>query len=168
MSPDEVRAVLTANGGRLLGFFANRVDSRDDAADLVGDVLLVAWRRHRQLPEDADEARMWLFGVARKVLANHRRGRNRRDALDARLRERIAAAIEPDDAQRVEVRAAVHALPTPLGELVRLVHWDGFSIEETAQLLGIPASTARSRHARAREMLRANLAAQPAGLPVQQ
>lgn len=157
MSPDDVHAVLATNGGRLLGFFANRVDSPDDAADLVGDVFLVAWRRSRQLPVDPDEARMWLFGAARKVLANHRRVGHRRDALDARIRERIAAAIEPDDTYRVEVREAVRALPDPLAEVVRLVHWDGFSLEDTARLLGIPASTARSRHARARELLRAAL-----------
>lgn len=157
MSPDDVHDALTTNGGRLLGFFANRVDSPDDAADLVGDVFLVAWRRHRQIPDDPDEARMWLFGVARRVLANHRRGRHRRDALDARIRERIAVAIEPDDVHRIEVRAAVRALPDPLGELVGLVHWDGFSLDEAARLLGIPASTARSRHARARELLRAAL-----------
>ena len=160
MSGDGLHEVLTANGGRLLGFFANRVDSADDAADLVGDVFLVAWRRHRHVPADRDEARMWLFGVARKVLANYRRGAHRRDALDARIRERIAAAIEPDDAYRVEVRAAVRALPAQLAELVTLVHWDGFSLEETARLLGIPASTARSRHARARELLRVALSVQ--------
>jgi RNA polymerase sigma-70 factor (ECF subfamily) len=160
VSPDDVHAVLSTNGGRLLGFFANRVDSPDDAADLVGDVFLVAWRRIRQVPVDPDEARMWLFGVARKVLANHRRGRHRRDALDARVRERIAAAIEPDDTYRVEVREAVRALPDQLAEVVRLVHWDGFSLEETARLLGIPASTARGRHARARELLRLALTVQ--------
>ncbi len=160
MNPHDVHEVLTTNGGRLLGFFANRVDSRDDAADLVGDVFLVAWRRSRQVPVDPDEARMWLFGVARKVLANHRRGRHRRDALEGQIRERIAAAIEPDDTYRVEVREAVRALPDELAELVRLVHWDGFSLEETGRLLGIPASTARSRHARARELLREALAVQ--------
>lgn len=160
MNPDDLRDVLTTNGGRLLGFFANRVDSPDDAADLVGDVFLVAWRRHRQMPDTPDEARMWLFGVARKVLANHRRGGHRRDALDVRIRERIAAEVEPDDAHRVEVREAVRALPDRLAEVVRLVHWDGFSLEETAQLLGIPASTARGRHARARELLRLTLTVQ--------
>lgn len=160
MSPDHVHAVLRTNGGRLLGFFANRVDSPDDAADLVGDVFLVAWRRSRHLPVDPDEARMWLFGVARKVLADHRRGIHRRDALDARIRERIAAAIEPDDTNRFEVREAVRTLPSQLGEVVQLVHWDGFSLEETAQLLGIPASTVRSRHARARMLLRAALTVQ--------
>lgn len=160
MSPDNVHAALTTNGGRLLGFFANRVDSPDDAADLVGEVFLVAWRRSRHMPTDPDEARMWLFGVARKVLANHRRGRHRRDALDARIRERIAVAVEPDDTYRVEVREAVRALPDPLAEVVRLVHWDGFSLEQAARLLGIPASTARSRHARARELLRAALTVQ--------
>lgn len=160
MTADRVHAALATNGGRLLGFFANRVDSHEDAADLVADVFLVAWRRHPHLPADPDEARMWLFGVARKVLANHRRGRHRRDHLDERLRERIAATLEPDDAARIEVREAVRTLPERLAEVVRLVHWDGFSLEETAQLLGIPASTARGRHARARELLRLALTVQ--------
>jgi RNA polymerase sigma-70 factor (ECF subfamily) len=37
------------------------------------------------------------------------------------------------------------------------VHWDGFSVAEAAALLGIPASTARGRHQRAKDDLRAAL-----------
>jgi RNA polymerase sigma-70 factor (ECF subfamily) len=48
---------------------------------------------------------------------------------------------------------AVAALPDELAELVRLVHWDGFRLVEAAELIGISASTARGRYARARELL---------------
>jgi RNA polymerase sigma-70 factor (ECF subfamily) len=153
-------AALVANGPRLLGFFANRVDRRDEAADLLSEVFVVACRRPSDVPADPDEARMWLFGVARGVLDNHRRGRRRRDALAGRLREEFTESID-DDAARVEVRHAVASLPSDLAELVRLVHWDGFSLEDAARHLGIPASTVRGRHARARELLRARLAVAP-------
>ena len=39
--------------------------------DLTTEVFLVAWRRRDDLP---DEPLPWLYGVARNVLANHRRG----------------------------------------------------------------------------------------------
>ena len=155
---DRVADVLTAQGGRLLGFFINRLENADEAPDLLGDVFLIAWRRRRDLPADADQARMWLFGVARKVLANHRRGKGRRQALDARLREHLIACVEVDQFDGVAVRAAVRSLPPRLAELTRLVAWDGLTLEEAARHLGIPASTARSRYARARSLLGISLA----------
>jgi RNA polymerase sigma-70 factor (ECF subfamily) len=58
---------------------------------------------------------------------------------------------------RIEVRHAVESLPTHFAELVRLVHWDGLTLEEAAQHLGIPASTARGQHQRAKALLRVQL-----------
>jgi DNA-directed RNA polymerase specialized sigma24 family protein len=46
--------------------------------------------------------------------------------------------------------------------VVRLVHWDGFTLGEAAALEGIPASTARSRYARAKRELAVAL-----GLPAE-
>ena len=50
--------------------------------DLTTEVFLVAWRRRAELP---DAPLPWLYGVARKVLANHRRGAGRREALGGRF-----------------------------------------------------------------------------------
>lgn len=61
-----------------------------------------------------------------------------------------------------EVRDAIDRLPTDLAEIVRLVHWGGFTIAEAATLTGTPASTARGRNQRAREVLRDALTASPA------
>jgi len=47
-----------------------------------------------------------------------------------------------------------------MAELVRLVHWDGLTITDAAEVLGIPASTAQGRYQRAKELLR--LALDPA------
>jgi RNA polymerase sigma-70 factor (ECF subfamily) len=134
------------------------VDSSADAADLLGDTLLVAWRRVRDIPTDPQRARMWLFVVARNVLANADRGRRRRERLAAKLGEELLARpLPPPDEDALAVREAVAALPPDLRELVRLVHWDGFSLAEAAKLTGTSASTARTRYSRARSLLAESL-----------
>ncbi|MBO9578068.1 MAG: sigma-70 family RNA polymerase sigma factor [Microbacteriaceae bacterium] len=152
-------AVLAEAAPVLLAYFLRRVAVAEDAADLVSETLAAVWKARRRMPGDAEAARMWCFGVARNVLLHHRRGGGRRDALIDRLRGAISFAPPPvvtEDA--LAVREAVAALPDGLPELVRLVHWDGFTVAEAAELLGIPASTARSQHARAKSLLRDSLA----------
>jgi RNA polymerase sigma factor (sigma-70 family) len=98
---------------------------------------------------------MWLFTIAANVLANHHRSRRRRTALTDRLRHHLAAAAaEPDLAETHAVRDAVLRLHEAQRELVMLVHWDGFTIVEAAELLGLNPSTARGRYSAARQALR--------------
>ena len=49
-----------------------------DAADLLSETFVVAWRRGDPTPVESEQARMWLFGVARRVRANAARGAARR------------------------------------------------------------------------------------------
>jgi len=101
---------------------------------------------------------MWLFGVARRVAADHRRSQRRRSALQDKLVAELdagkAAPTEPTDDQ---ARAAIARLRSLDQEIIRLVYWDGFTLAETARLLDRPEGTIRSRHHRARQQLRAHL-----------
>ena len=65
----------------------------------------------------------------------------------------------PDAGEAHAVRDAVLRLPAPQRELVMLVHWDGFTIAEAAEILRVNASTARSRYAAAKATLHALLVA---------
>ena len=56
----------------LLRFVGRRIHPTH-AEDVVGEVMLVAWRRLDDVPDDLSAARAWLFGVARKTLQNTRR-----------------------------------------------------------------------------------------------
>lgn len=152
-----VAAIAEREAASLLAYFERRVDVREDAADLVGETLLVLWRRASSVPEADDEARMWLFGVARRVLGGHRRTRRRRTALAERLRAELMVASVSEDAAAEVVRAAVRALPEKDRELIGLVHWEGFALHEAAGILGIRAGTARMRYRRARERLARDL-----------
>lgn len=149
--------VLTTAAPDLLRYLESRLGP-DDAPDALGEVLLVAWRRVADLPASGDEARAWLFGIARNTVLNSRRGRSRRTGLVARLRGHAPREDAPAADRGVEVRDAIDRLDPDLAEIVRLLHWDGLTLAEAARVLGQPATTVASRYRRAREQLHATLA----------
>lgn len=140
----------------LFVYFARRVVSTDDAADLTGEVLLTMWRRAGAMPAEPVDARMWMFGIARNILANHRRALSRRRKLSDRLKGEalVSGDVRP---VRDDVWEALEALSSGDREIIQLVHWDGFSLAEAAKILGKKPTTVRSRYSRARAKLRADL-----------
>lgn len=160
---DRLEALIRANASDVLAYLERRIDPRADAADVLSETLIVAWKKAGRAPADETGGRMWLFTIARNTLLNARRAARRRLAATDRLRwelEHSKATTGADDDDALAVRDAVSQLPRDLGELVELVHWEGFSIVEAAQVMGISASTARSRYASAKGRLRAALAAE--------
>jgi Sigma-70 region 2 len=55
----------------IMAYVVRRVASAEDAADVVADVFTTAWRRIGELPE-APADRLWLYGVAQRVIAGRR------------------------------------------------------------------------------------------------
>lgn len=144
----------------LLAYFTRRVSPPGDAADLLSETFVVICRRLGDVPAADTEARLWAFGVARKVLSSHRRTSKRRTALVERLREELNEG-EPgtrDDPIGHRLHLALSTLKPIDQEIMRLVHWEGFSQAEVASILRKPAATIRSRYTRARTALRASLA----------
>lgn len=143
----------------LLAYAVRRVADPADAADVVAEAFLVAWRRIEDVPTGAD-ARPWMFGVARRVLANLHRGTRRRLALADRLRAEVVEVVPPpsdDDVSDVE-RALAH-LGDDDQELLRLVAWEQLARDEIALVLGVSRATVRVRLHRARRRLAEQLAA---------
>src|SRR5580692_1766293 len=81
-------------GGPILCYVPRRTENPDDAADVIAETFLTAWRRLDAVPP-GDEARLWLYGVARRVLANYRRGERRRAVLADRLRAELVSGYRP-------------------------------------------------------------------------
>jgi RNA polymerase sigma-70 factor (ECF subfamily) len=150
------RELFDDNFRPLLGYALRRVANPDDAADIVAETMLVAWRRLDDVPVDGT-ARPYLFGVARRVLANHRRGELRRDKLAEKLRLHLAE-LTPDVTSLSESSAAIRdglaRLSDSDRELIMLTGWDGLEPREAAVVLGIPGRTVRTRLHRARARLR--------------
>lgn len=154
------RVVYEANLHRILGYVSRRAESPDDAADVVAETFLTAWRRLDEVPPGL-EARLWLYGVARRVLANHRRGDRRRARLTERLREDISnliGAAEPAASWELDaVNQALGRLREQDREVIGLVAWEGLSQEELGKVLRCSPNAAKIRLHRARRRLVARL-----------
>jgi RNA polymerase sigma-70 factor (ECF subfamily) len=155
---------LYAEHGRaVVAYAVRRATDAENAADVVADTFLVAWRRLDDVPA-GEAARLWLYGVARNVLANQQRSERRRQRLGERLRQELPAALEGVGAP-VSQAGAVGAALTRLGaedqEILRLAGWEELSPGEISVVLGIGQVAVRSRLHRARRRLRAALARAP-------
>jgi RNA polymerase sigma-70 factor, ECF subfamily len=134
--------------------YALRRAHPDEADDVVAETFLVAWRRLDEVPE---HARPWLLGVARRVLANRRRGADRFASLTVRLAEREPRR-PPDGANdgvdlRLTVRRALDRLPPKEFEALTLLAWEGLTPLEAAAVVGCSRATLAVRLHRARRRL---------------
>ncbi|HEX6689153.1 MAG TPA: sigma-70 family RNA polymerase sigma factor [Solirubrobacterales bacterium] len=147
-------------------FVVRRVGDRERAADLTTEIFLAAvdsahgYRPRRGAP------RPWLFGIARAVVANDGRQRDRQRVGEERLRG--GALLDEDDAARLDERIdaaarsrqlyrAMDRLPRRERTILELVAIDELSLKEAAAAAGMHPATARVRLHRARRKLRTEL-----------
>jgi RNA polymerase sigma-70 factor (ECF subfamily) len=131
------------------------------AEDLAQEAILRAWR-HRGAIRPGQE-RAWLTATARHLAVDGYRRESARRAREARY---ASLAVPADDlagrvAETVTVRAAVAALPPIRRAVIAELYYAGSTIAETAEALGIPPGTVKSRANHALAALRATLTAGP-------
>lgn len=144
--------IYTTNYQPILAYALRRTQTRDDAADVVAETFLTAWRRLDDAPQGA-AVRPWLYGIARLVLANHLRGKRRYERLGERLRATAAhpdTEVEPANHDRRRIAAAFGRLRPDDQEILALVAVEGLSPSEIARVLGSNGVTVRVRLHRAR------------------
>lgn len=157
MGPREhFRALFDEHAQSVLAYLPRRLSEPADAADVLAEVFVVAWRRIDEVPAGED-GRPWLFGVARLTLQNERRRQRRGRALAARLRAELGA--QPDrlvllDRSAQDVGNALNRLSVGDRELLMLVGWDGLTPAQAAVALGTSPGAVRVRLHRARQRLR--------------
>lgn len=150
--------------GLILAYAARRTSSAEDAADVVAETFAVAWRRFDKVPR-GEEARPWLYAVARRVLANQARGARRRTWLNDRVIAEFARSLSYSDqtgdgGETARISAAFTALSDADRELLTLVGWDDLDREDIATVLGCSVATVRVRLHRARSRFESSLLAQ--------
>jgi hypothetical protein len=104
--------------GLILAYAARRTRDPEDAADVTAETFMVAWRRIDVVPP-GDEARPWLYGIARLVLANRRRSLDRRSRLDGKLRAEVGQDCGHTDEDAIPTVRALDRLR----EGDRELHW---------------------------------------------
>jgi RNA polymerase sigma-70 factor, ECF subfamily len=134
------------------------------AEDILSEVFLDVWRQADRF-EGRSSVSTWLLSIARfKALSARRRRTD--DELDETIEDTVAdPANDPEvtlqEKDRGElVRQALIQLSLQHREIIDLVYYHEKSIEQCAQILGIPAATVKTRMFYARKKL-AELVAQP-------
>lgn len=132
----------------IIAYCSWRAPSAVDADDAVSEVFLVAWRRLGDIPT-GNAARAWLYGAARRVIANQRRSRSRIVTLRDRLaREPVGGDADAPDHGRVhDTLALLNDLDR---EVLLLAEWEDLTTAGIARVLGCREVTARGRLHRAR------------------
>jgi RNA polymerase sigma-70 factor (ECF subfamily) len=132
-------------------YIRRRIDPAS-ADDVLGDVLLVMWRRVDDIPAEA--ALAWCYGVARGCLANKRRGTDRHLKLVRRLTREREPATPSDDPL---LHDALDRLPETDREILRLWAWEYLAPRKIAIVLGITANAASIRLHRATKKLKTEI-----------
>ncbi|MDA1267203.1 MAG: sigma-70 family RNA polymerase sigma factor [Planctomycetota bacterium] len=157
------------HGGRLLALGTRFCGSRDEAEDLVQEVLLAAYRGWPEF-DGRSSVSTWLYTIAARACTRMHRLRAgqpaRQESLDEVLpfgETRMAllpvqAGTPLDEAVGAEARARVEAAIAALPEDQRLpmvLHTlVGFSLAQVGEVLGVKQATVKTRLHRARLALR--------------
>jgi RNA polymerase sigma-70 factor (ECF subfamily) len=145
-------AIYREHAGAVTAYARRRLPGRAD--DVVAETFLVAWRRFDDVPADALP---WLYGVARRVVADLRRSSRRQSAVTDRL------AVEPRGEAHVvpdvdpELLAALGRIPERDRELLLLVYWEDLEPRRAARALGCSRATVATRLWRAHRRLKTEL-----------
>jgi RNA polymerase sigma factor (sigma-70 family) len=160
--PERFGVLFDRHAPAIYRYTARRL-GRDAADDLVAEIFLAAFQRRGHYDPARADARPWLYGIATRVVARHRRDEVRffraiaRTGVDpavdpAPLADQVADRVTAQ-AARGQLAAAIAGLPAPQRDVLLLTA-SGLGYPEIAEALGIPAGTVSSRLARARQKVR--------------
>jgi len=152
----DFHSLLEAEIPKLRRYARALVREADRADDLVQDTLMRALAKQR-LWAPGSNLRAWLFTLMHNQHVNSVR-RPVREAVELDADDMSSALVATTDptasCQLRELESALGRLRNEEREVILLVGLEGMRYDETAEILGVPIGTVRSRPFRGRETLR--------------
>lgn len=142
------------NYPRVYSYIRRRINDPELAQELAADVFRVAWQK----PQAAGVEIPWLLTIARNLVGNAYRARDRQQALQEKLRFTTPTSSGGSD-EAAPVHDALAALRDKDRDILQLAYWDGLSIAEIAGVLQCSESAAKVRLHRARTAFKKQLPA---------
>jgi len=152
-----MHTLYTRHNVRVYRFVLRMLRDTASAEDLVSQVFLDVWRTASQF-EGRSQVSTWLLSIARFKALTALRQRKHEDIDQDDVMQIADQADTPEaslDRSRTSaiLRACVDKLSPAHREIVSLVYYHEKSVEEVAQLVGIPAATVKTRMFYARKQL---------------
>ena len=142
-----VHGVYREHGRAMLAYATRLLGDRAAAEDVVQEALIRAWRHPEALTNGKGSVRGWLLTVVRNLVTDRQRARAARPTEVAETAG--SPAVERDHADRVvasvTVLEALEELSADHRGVLDHLYFQGRSLGETAQVLGIPTGTVKSR-----------------------
>lgn len=143
-----IRAVYLQHGKQLLCYAARLLEGDwHRAQDVLQEAAIRAWRHAAERGGALQAMRPWLFTVVRNLVIDRHRARRLRPVTPDPLEDTVIAV-----ADEVDRLLTTHMVADALGELtqqqreiLRHTYFNGSSVAEVSQLLGIPQGTVKSR-----------------------
>jgi RNA polymerase sigma-70 factor, ECF subfamily len=143
--------------GRVYSIAYHYVGNAEDARDLAQDIFIRLYR-NLGVCSQADKFVPWLIRISRNACIDYLRRKRSRPSLDTPVDEMPGirdSRPNPEEQWRALSRKrlfyrALQALTGLNREIILLKEIQGLSLEEIADLLGIPLGTVKSRSNRAR------------------
>ena len=136
------------------------VRNMDDAQDIAQQVF-ITYLQKKPVFNDENHAKSWLFKVAVNMSKNHIRLQQHNNISYDELEGVLSTdndTLNKDKTEREEaVFAAVMRLKRIYREIIHLYYYSEYDTNEISKILGIPASSVRSRLTRARAALEKEL-----------
>ena len=159
---DAFAALFDAHVDAVYRLALGRTGRAQDAQDVTSVVFLTAWRRRAELTRLHSSVLAWLLVCVNRCCQDVGRTRRRDAALIRRLgaarsTEHLVGTDTGGSASRLDLDNAVAGLRSIDRQVIELFLYLDMSYAEIANSLGVPIGTVRSRLARARERLRADL-----------
>lgn len=150
---------LVENHRRFLAFLRPRMNSNEDAEELLQDAFVRAVDKGKHLRND-ESAVAWFYRLLRNALTDYYRRRDvARRALEALSTDAAEPVIEPELEQTVCrcVNLLLTTLKPDQARLLEQVEVEGRRVIDAAQELGISENSASVKLYRARQALKARL-----------
>jgi RNA polymerase sigma-70 factor (ECF subfamily) len=166
MTPDELEARLAALHDDSFGWACACCGWDETEAEDVLQTTYVKVISGRARFENRSSFRTWLFGVIRFTARERLRARTRHHRAQERVAGEAVAMGQPprppdadvEEGQRAAIlRAALGELSGRQQEVLNLVFYQGMSIREAGEVMGVSLGSARVHYERGKQRLRALL-----------
>jgi RNA polymerase sigma-70 factor (ECF subfamily) len=152
-----MKVLFARHNLRVFRFVVRLVKDETVAEDMIGEVFLDVWRQAGRF-EGRSSVTTWILSIARfKALSALRK--RREESLDETMADNIEdeadtpeVTLQKDD-KGAQIRACLARLSAEHREVIDLVYYHERSLQEVAEIAGVPEATVKTRLFYARKKL---------------